>query len=118
MNASNLHCPTCSKPMQITRYRCESCNLNVDGQLELPPLAQLDIDEQVFVTAFMRSHGSIKRMEALFDISYPTVKNKLNAIARKLDAAVQAPDSKSKVLDRLHKGEITVAQALAELDKA
>lgn len=104
--------------MQITRYRCESCQLNVDGLLELPPLAKLDLDEQVFVTAFVRSHGNIKRMEALFDISYPTVKNKLNTIARKLDAAVQAPDSKSRVLDRLSKGEISVAQALEELDKS
>ena|SRR5688572_18818745 len=117
MNAANLSCPTCAKPMTITRYRCEHCNLNVDGQLELPPLAKLDIDEQVFVTAFMRTHGNIKRMEALFGISYPTVKNKLNAISKKLDDAVQAPDGKAKVLDRLRKGEITVAQALEELDK-
>ena len=116
-HTASLSCPTCARPLTITRYRCEPCNLSVEGSIELPPLAKLSHEEQSFVTAFVRSHGSIKRMEAVFGISYPTVKNKLNAISRKLDAAVQVPDNRDKILDRLQKGEITVPEALKLLEE-
>lgn len=79
------------------------------------PFQQLTPEEQAFVIAFVREHGSIKRMEALFGISYPTVKNRLNQIARKLDATFQAPDERSSVLDQLARGEIDVQQALERL---
>ena len=51
------------------------------GRFELPPLAQLPFEEQVFVAAFVKSHGSIKEMERLFGVSYPTIKNRLNRIS-------------------------------------
>ena len=63
------------------------CGLTVQGEVEVAALGQLDLEDQVFVTAFLRSHGSIKRMEALFGISYPTVKNRLNRIVNNLDAS-------------------------------
>ena len=34
--------------------------------------------------AFVQVHGSIKEMERIFGISYPTVKNRLDAIAEQL----------------------------------
>ena len=58
--------------------------ISIEGSFDLPPLAKLSMEDQVFVSAFVRSHGSIKQMEKLFGISYPTVKNLLNRIARKL----------------------------------
>ena len=33
---------------------------------------------------FVQVHGSIKEMERIFGISYPTVKNRLDAIAKQL----------------------------------
>ena len=101
--------------MDIVRYWCEACELAVEGKFTPPPLGRLPLKEQAFVTAFVRVHGNIKKMEELFGISYPTVKNRLNAIARKLDAALQAPEDPSMVLDRLARGEITVHQALEML---
>jgi len=67
--------------MDIVRLRCAECEVTVEGVFELTPLAKLSLADQAFVTAFMRVHGNIKKMEALFGISYPTVKNRLNAIA-------------------------------------
>jgi hypothetical protein len=54
-------------------------------------------------------------MEPLFGISYPTVKNRLNAIVAELDRTLVAPPSRSEVLDRLERGEITVDEALGLL---
>jgi hypothetical protein len=115
MDATELHCARCGRSMDIVRYRCEECDLTVEGRFSLPPLARLSIEDQAFVTAFVREHGSIKRMEGLFGVSYPTVKNRLNAIARQLDAALRGPEDPAAVLRRLERGEITVEQALEML---
>ena len=73
-------------------------------------------EDQLFVTAFVRSHGSIKEMESLFGISYPTVKNRLNAISAQLPFVDINPPSPGKdVLDQLDKGEISVEEALSRL---
>jgi hypothetical protein len=101
--------------MSIQRLVCPQGHVAMEGDFEVPTLAQLSLEEQLFVTAFVRCHGSIKRMEELFEISYPTVKNRLNAIAGKLDRALDAPSSKLQVLERLEQGEVTVEEALAEL---
>ncbi len=83
--------------------------------MELPLLAQLSTEDQSFVMAFVRHHGSIKKMESLFGISYPTVKNRLNDIAAALDKSLQAPSPRGYVLEQLSRGEITVEEALEKL---
>ena len=95
---------------------CRSCDLKLETDFEIPALARLSIEDQVFVVAFVRHHGSIKKMEQLFRISYPTVKNRLNAISGELDRSFEVPSSNSEVLDRLSRGEITVDEALEELE--
>jgi hypothetical protein len=68
------------------------------------------------VVAFIRHHGSIKKMERLFGISYPTVKNRLRAISRQLDRDFEVPSPNSEILDQLSRGEITVDEALERLE--
>ncbi|MCE2460461.1 MAG: DUF2089 family protein [Pseudomonadales bacterium] len=87
MGIAKAKCPDCHRPLTIARMVCRDCGLTVQGEVEVAALGQLDLEDQVFVTAFLRSHGSIKRMEALFGISYPTVKNRLNRIVNNLDAS-------------------------------
>ena len=101
--------------MTITRTHCGECDVSLEGEFEVSPLARLSLDDQMFVTAFIRHHGSIKRMESLFDISYPTVKNRLNAIQAQLDSSFEVPSSNGLILDALARGEITVDQALERL---
>lgn len=116
-NPLDLQCPSCSRSLAITRYCCEDCNLTVDGSLQIPALARLSMTEQAFVIAFVRVHGNLKRMEQLFNISYPTVKSRLNAIAKKLDANFEVPPGRTEILDRLGRGEIKVEDALKLLDQ-
>ena len=115
MAISRTTCPECNQPFKITRLACSTCNLAMEGEIELSPLDQLSPEDQAFVMAFVRHHGSIKKMEELFGISYPTVKNRLNAIAAQLDKSLQAPSPREHVLDQLSRGEITVDEALEKL---
>ncbi|MBN2200310.1 MAG: DUF2089 family protein, partial [Candidatus Aminicenantes bacterium] len=72
-------------PISVERVRLKDTGIVVEGSFELPHLARLTMEDQIFVIAFVRSHGSIKEMERLFGISYPTVKNRLNAISGRLE---------------------------------
>lgn len=102
--------------MTVARMVCESCNLKLETEFEVPALARLSLEDQVFVVAFVRHHGSIKEMERLFGISYPTVKNRLRAIGRELDRSFEAPSANSEILDQLARGQISVDEALERLE--
>ena len=100
----------------IEQVRIVKRDISIKGQFELPPLSQLTLEDQIFVIAFIRCHGSIKEMESLFAISYPTVKNRLNRIAQRLEfVEVNPPSSRSEVLDELEQGKITVEEAEKKL---
>ena len=115
MDISKAHCSDCNRPLQIARVVCPSCKLVVEGNFDVSPLARLSVDDQAFVMAFVRHHGSIKKMEEVFDISYPTVKNRLNAIVAALDQNFAAPSPNLYVLEQLSRGELTVEEALEKL---
>jgi len=97
-------------------------DIAIEGAFELPQLARLTLEDQVFVAAFLKSHGSIKEMEQVFGVSYPTVKARLNRIAGQLefvdtDPAPLSPETeRSAILNRLERGEITVAEAIRQLE--
>ena len=101
----------------VERVRLAESGIAVEGAFELPQLAQLSAEDQVFVTAFVRCHGSIKEMERTFGVSYPTIKSRLNRIGQALDFIETDPaPSRAEVIDRLKRGEITAEQALTELE--
>ena len=105
------------RPAVIERVRLTGEDIAIEGAFELPELARLAPEDQVFVAAFVRSHGSIKDMEQVFGVSYPTVKARLNRISQSLTFVDNNPTpSRSEVLERLKRGEITAAEAIKELE--
>ncbi|WUH99159.1 DUF2089 domain-containing protein [Spirillospora sp. NBC_00431] len=110
---------TRGRPFVVERVRLTGSGVAVEGEFEPPQLAQLSIDDQVFVAAFVRAHGSIKEMERIFGVSYPTVKSRLNRIAERLDFVDTDPaPTGADVVDRLRRGEISAQEALAELERS
>ncbi|SNT31668.1 hypothetical protein SAMN05216276_103414 [Streptosporangium subroseum] len=108
---------TRGQPFVVERVRLAGSGVAIEGEFELPQLAQLNVEDQVFVTAFMRCHGSIKEMERIFGVSYPTIKSRLKRITQMLDFVETDPaPSPTDVIDRLRRGEITAQQALSELE--
>jgi len=65
---------TQGEPIVIERVRFVDRDIAIEGEFELPPLVRLSAEDQVFIMAFVRCHGSIKEIEQIFGISYPTVK--------------------------------------------
>jgi hypothetical protein len=101
----------------VERVRLPGRDISIEGAWVLPELARLPAEDQVFVAAFVRSHGSIKEMEQVFGVSYPTVKARLNRIAATLEFVDTSPrPSRAEVLDRLARGEIAADEAVADLE--
>lgn len=108
---------TQGRPVVVERVRLADKGIAIEGAFELPQLARLDTADQIFVAAFLRSHGSIKEMERVFGVSYPTIKARLNRIGARLEFVDTDPGpARADVLERLKQGEIGAEEAIAELE--
>jgi hypothetical protein len=111
-------------PFEIERVRLSGQDVAIEGRFAVPPLAQLAADDQIFVAAFVRCHGSIKQMEKFFGVSYPTIKNRLNRIGTQLPFAEIDPEpepqrppaaSNGELLSELERGTLSVDDVLRQL---
>jgi hypothetical protein len=104
-------------PIVVERVRLTDKDIAIEGAFELPQLARLNLEDQIFVIAFVRSHGSIKEMEQVFGVSYPTIKSRLNRIAESLEFVDTNPTpSQAEILDRLKRGEIDAQDAIRQME--
>jgi len=103
----------------VTNVRLKDSEIGIEGEFDLPLLAGLRYEDQVFVGEFVRCHGSIKHMEKAFGVSYPTIKNRLNKIASQLQLVEidtePAAGPADEVLDLLERGEISAQEAAERL---
>lgn len=107
------------KKLIIKKVFLPEDDITIEGTFELPPMSNLSMEDQIFAAAFLKTHGSIKQMESIFGISYPTVKNRLNAIAKQIDIVdveVNFKQPVSNILDKLEQGQIDVSEALKEME--
>jgi hypothetical protein len=101
--------------MVVTEYHCPECMVEVRGKFEAGGLGGLDGKQIDFVMTFLRCRGNIKEVERELGISYPTVRNRLDAVIRALGmtptADLEAAEQRADVLDKLEKGEIDAETA-------
>ena len=116
---------TAGRNFLVERVRLTDTKIAVEGEFLLPPLARLTAEDQVFVVAFVRCHGSIKQMEQFFGVSYPTIKNRLNRIGAQLPFAEIDPEperppvtSSGELLSQLERGTLSVDEVLRQLRKS
>ena len=109
---------TRGKPITVERVRLVESDIAIEGSFSLPPLANLSSEDQVFVMAFVRCSGSIKEMEEMFGISYPTVKNRINRIAEQLKfVEVVKITPQEEIIEELERGEISAEDAIRRLSQ-
>ena len=100
----------------VERVYAPELGVTLEGSFELPRLAELAMDDQIFIQAFLQCQGSIKEMERLFGVSYPTIKSRLARINEKLGfIETNPPATKADVLAQLERGEIDVNEALERM---
>ncbi|HEV8247344.1 MAG TPA: DUF2089 family protein, partial [Polyangiaceae bacterium] len=101
-------CPTCQEALGVTRLSCDGCGTLVEGKFELPALLRLTPDDLRFVEAFVRASGSLKEMARIEDQSYPTIRNRLDAIIAELEGRGQTREKERlRILDGIAKGKVS-----------
>lgn len=79
-------CPSCSAQLKVKSLVCSECETEVIGSFDLPVLARLPLDDQHFIFSFVKHSGSLKEMAAELKLSYPTVRNLLNEIIKRIES--------------------------------
>jgi len=112
-------CPVCEGTLRVSKVYCEQCGTSITGQLGLPtPYFRSLNEEQIqFVLTFLRCEGKLNRMEEELNLSYPTLKNRLNEILVLLDleggksTGGLSKTERIEILEKLNQGEISPEEA-------
>ena len=126
MEKKNFHapaqCPVCGERMLVTKLRCSHCGTELSGEFAPCRFCRLEEKHLQFVETFLRCRGSIKEVERALGVSYPTVKNKLDAALTALGLdekpelrALREKEERAEILQRLSDGEIDVDTAIEAL---
>jgi len=115
MNIGDVRCPSCKKPMVPVKLHCKTCDLSIEGHFEMDAVAGLNYEDQALAIAFIRSFGSIKKLQDALGVSYPTARARLEKLVGKLNRGMEMNPPQESTIQRLEKGEITVSEALEVL---
>ena len=112
-------CPACGGKLAVQRLHCGNCRMGMEGDFVLPRLAQLSREHQDFVEVFMHCGGSITEVEKALDISYPTVRKRLDEVVAALRSLPEAAPRghQQEILDQIEGGKLSAREGAALLRK-
>lgn len=89
-------CPGCQGSLRISTLQCPDCGMELKSDFELSVFDQLDSEQYKFLLAFLKGRGSLKEVQSDLQMSYPTVKKKLDEllIALNINKAVEKDNLK------------------------
>lgn len=115
-------CPACDETLAVRRLECTNCGTAVEGDFAQSRFDRLSREQQRFVEVFLLARGNIKEVERVLGISYPTVRNRLDAVLEAMGHAVQREGTersaeaetarRTDILARLDRGEISADEAI------
>jgi hypothetical protein len=125
-------CPVCQGRLKVTRLHCATCGTTIEGDFNVGRFAHLGREQMALLESFLRSRGNLRELERELGVSYPTVRNRVEALLKSLGladgpplaeepASAQAteslldPEQRRAVLERLARREITAEEAAAAL---
>jgi hypothetical protein len=121
--AQPTRCPICSSKLAVTQVACEACGVTIQGHFAPNRFSQLDEEQLQFLEVFLRNRGMLAGVERELGISYPTARNKLDALLLALgltpattqDLNGHFAEQRRQILDMLEQGAITAEEAARKL---
>ncbi len=115
-------CPICQGQLQVTQLTCTECGTSLQGRFLTCRFCSLEPEHLQFLEVFLRNRGMLAGVERELGISYPTARNKLDALLLALGIAPipQSEDGeleaqRKQILDLLEQGAITAEEAARKL---
>ena len=106
-------CQSCGRTLIVSELTCPGCKSTVKGRFIPSVFSLLTQTDQRFIETFVMCRGNIREVEKRLDISYPTVRNRLNAALEALGKAHQ--QTRARILDELEAGTLSVEEAITFL---
>jgi len=108
-------CPICKEQLIISELSCLNCNVKIQGKFNIPDLLILDDNMMTFLKIFLVARGNIKEVERHLNISYPTVKKKLDELINILGLESQKfIKDINKMLDDLENDKISIEEIIKQ----
>ena len=115
MDIGEIRCPQCGKLMTPVVLSCDDCGLRLSGQFTISPLSNLPPEDQALVIVFVRSFGSIKNIQKVLGVSYPTARARIEKVVERLNKMMEEPPDAVETLNHLKSGDISFDEALERL---
>ena len=129
MNSLPSQCPICGGAVTITKLHCDECDITLEGRFAPTPAAsnafsQLSPEQLQFVMTFVKCEGKLNRMEDELNLSYPTLRSRLQDVIRAMgyepgkdetQTARISEDDRKRILNDLDAGRISAEQAMKML---
>ena len=106
------YCVTCHSALEAERLRCTTCGLAYEGRFEQPRLARLGPAEQDLAERVLLAAGNLKEVAGAIEVSYPTLRKRLDALILRLHALRDADEARTRaLLDEVEAGTRSVEEA-------
>lgn len=107
-----FECLNCRGELAVRRVACAACGLSYEGDLEVPRLARLSPPDRELVEALVLSGGHLSRTSELMNVSYPTLRKRVDALIERLLALREADGERVEaLLGAVEKGELAAEAA-------
>jgi len=94
--------------MAVNSLVCNGCHIELDGHFQFPRIARLSADHLKLAEAFLLSAGNLKELAATLDISYPTLRKRIDEMVAALTRLRTEDETGIKrILMQIEKGEIS-----------
>jgi hypothetical protein len=107
-------CPVCGDELTVTRLHCQSCDTGIDGRFRLARIGRLNSEQLAFVEVFLKNRGIIKDVEAELNLSYPTVRARLDDALKAMGFGGGAADSENGARRRLSPAQLEERHKILE----
>jgi len=106
-------CMICGKDLEIELLRCPSCKSAFRGRFFFSRLARLGKEEQTLAEALILHGGNLKEMAHTLQMSYPTLKKRLNELAASLEEKRSQDQARiDAILDAMERGEMPTEEGI------
>lgn len=123
-------CPVCHHRLDVTQLGCPSCGTALSGEFRPCEFCGLDDSDREALRVFLASRGNMKELERHLGVSYPTARARFDELLGRLGLAGGVPasappgppeprrddDARLATLEALARGELSVADARAQLN--
>lgn len=102
----------------VTRLECPESGVVIEGRFSLGWIGQLTREQLDFVELLVKYRGNIQKLAQEMNVAYNTARSRLDEIVTALGGAPENDGrvDRRSVLDRLAAKEISVEEAMRQLD--